>query len=76
MPAVHIHDLPLEAIAALEQRAAKNERSLEVEIRLLLLEIASQEPSTEPLQPLRLNFSPAPQGTTWPRKEIYGDDGR
>lgn len=76
MPAVHIRDLPSEVIAALKRRAAQNERSLEGELRLLLTEIARQEPAPRPLPPLRLNLSPESPASSWRREEIYDDDGR
>jgi hypothetical protein len=78
MPAIQIRDVPPEVIAALKQRAARHERSLEGELRYILSAIARQEPASLPLPPLRLNLSESgPSNTsTWRREEIYDDDGR
>jgi plasmid stability protein len=78
MPAIQIRDVPAEVITALKRRAARNERSLEGELRFLLAAIAREEPSAVPLPPLQLKLAPAPSSATatWSREEIYGDDGR
>jgi plasmid stability protein len=76
MPAVQIRDVPPEVIAALKRRAARHERSLEGELRYLLVVIAREEPPPPPLPPLHLKLSQASPPTTWSREEIYGDDGR
>jgi len=77
MPAIQIRDVSPEVIAALKRRAARNERSLEGELRYILAVIAREEPPSGPLPPIQLKFSQgAAQPTTWRREEIYGDDGR
>jgi len=76
MPAVQIRDVPSEVVAALKRRAARHERSLEGELRLILASIAREEPPSPPLPPLQLKLSQASPPTTWGRDEIYGDDER
>jgi plasmid stability protein len=77
MPAIQIRDVSPEVIAALKRRAARNERSLEGELRYLLGAIAREEPPPGPLPPIQLKLSRgAALPTTWRREEIYGDDGR
>lgn len=74
MPDIQIRDVPSEVIAALNQRAARHERSLEGELRYLLATIASEE--LPPLQPLQLKLSQASPPTTWRREEMYGEEDR
>jgi plasmid stability protein len=76
MPAVQIRDVSPEVIAALKRRAARNERSLEGELRHILAVIAREEPSSSPLPPLSLRLSQASPPSTWRREDIYGDEGR
>ena len=76
MPAVQIRDVSPEVIAALKRRAARNERSLEGELRHILAAIAREEPPPLPLPPVELKLSSASPATTWRREEMYGDDGR
>jgi plasmid stability protein len=75
MPAVQIRKVSPEVIAALKRRAARNERSLEGELRHILAAIAWEEPPLPPLPPIELNLSRASSATTWRREEIYGDLG-
>jgi len=76
MPALQIRDVPPEVIGALKRRAARNERSLEGELRHILAIVAREEPPPPPLPPLQLKMSKASPPTSWPREEIYGNDGR
>jgi plasmid stability protein len=76
MPAVQIREISPEVIAALKRRAARNERSLEGELRHILSMVAREEPPPPPLAPLHLKLSQASPPTSWRRDEIYGDDGR
>lgn len=76
MPAVHIRNLPSEALSALKRRAARHERSLQKELRQILVEIAREELERAPLPPLELHLAEAGGESTWSRTEIYGDDGR
>ncbi len=76
MPAIHIRDVPDEVLKALKNRARRRERSLQGELRHILVSVAQSEPSREPLPPLRLHFSDASPTATWSREDIYGDNGR
>lgn len=76
MSAIHVRDLPEEVVAALKRRAARNHRSLQKELRSILASIAEQEPSAEPLAPIRLKLSKATDDAQWRRENIYGDEGR
>jgi len=76
MPAVHIRDVPEDVLEALKRRAARHERSLQRELRHLLVAIAEEEPSGEPLPPIELKLSDAAPTSRWRREEIYEDDGR
>lgn len=77
MPAIHIRDLPEEVVDALKRRAAANHRSLQGELRHLLIELSREAPPAAEVPPLKLNLSSSGvTETTWSREEIYRDDGR
>ena len=75
MRAIHIREVPDEVVDALKRRAARNERSLQGELRHILRDVASNEPKPAP-QPLDLTFSQENPQSSWSREEIYGDDER
>ncbi len=76
MPALHIRDIPEEVVEALKRRAAENDRSLQKELRHILISLVRESPPLEPLPPLKLNLSSARTDADWSRDEIYQDDGR
>lgn len=77
MGSVLIRNVPADTLATLRALARRNARSLQGELRELLVRVAQQELAARPLEPIRLNFSKvAPVGGTWSREEIYRDDGR
>ena len=76
MAAVKIQDLSPEVIAALERRAARHERSLENELRDVLIHLAIAEPPIPPLPPIELKLASGWGTGDWRREEIYGDNGR
>jgi plasmid stability protein len=76
MAAVHIRDLPREVLEALKRRAARNNRSLQQELKRILSSLAEEEIPKPPLPPIQLKMSDAPTGSSWGREEIYRDDGR
>ena len=76
MGALHIRDIPPEVLDALKRRAARNERSLQGELRYILRKIAEAEPVAPP-RPLELHLATDARGkTSWSREEIYGSDAR
>jgi len=78
VPDVVIRGVPADVLNALEHRAARNNRSLHNELLQLLID-SPERRAKKTLPPLALNTaSPklANPDTTWPREEIYGDDGR
>jgi Antitoxin FitA-like, ribbon-helix-helix len=76
MPAVHIRDLPPDVLEALKRRARQNQRSLQGELRRILMKVAEADASLDPLPPLQLKLSQAAPRSSWSREEIYGADGR
>jgi plasmid stability protein len=77
MPAIHVRDVPPEVVAALKQRAARNDRSLEGEVRQILAAASREARVDALLPPLELIVaSNANPRSTFQRDEIYGDDGR
>jgi plasmid stability protein len=75
MGALHIRDVPEEVVEALKRRAERNHRSLQKELRYILLSVVRKEPAIE-LPPIKLKLSRATGRGKWGREEIYGDDGR
>ena len=76
MPAIHIRDVPEDVLAALKRRAIRHDRTLQKELRNILGSIAAEEKPPGPLPPVKLETSSVAGDTTWPREELYGDDGR
>lgn len=77
MPAIHIRDIPEDVLAALKRRAAKNSRSLQMEIRHHLIQLALEAPAPPPLPALSLEMSELSDSEpSWSREEIYDDHDR
>ncbi len=77
MPALHIRNVDDAVITAIKERASKNHRSLEGELRQILTEAARGQPVTHKQRTeLMLRIVSVPQESTVGREEIYGDDGR
>lgn len=77
MPAIHVREVPPEVVAALKQRAARNDRSLEGEVRQILAAAAREARAAALTPPLELIVAPSVDPrSTFQRDEIYGDDGR
>ena len=73
MPAIHIRDIPDGVLEALKRRAAANHRSLQKELRQILV-LAAQAPAGLPRN-LTLKLVQAPAvASNWGRDEIYQDD--
>jgi plasmid stability protein len=76
MPAIHIRDVPDATVAALKERARRNGRSMQRELREILDAAAAEPPAEAAQQPLQLVTVRTSGTATWRREEIYGDDGR
>lgn len=76
MPAIHIRDVPDATVAAIKERARRNGRSMQRELREILDAAAAEPPAEAARQPLRLVTARTSGTSTWRREEIYGDDGR
>lgn len=74
MPAIHIRDIPEDVLVALKKRAARNSRSLQMEIRHSLIMMARETPEVAPFPPIELRMSTQANGeSSWSRDEIYED---
>lgn len=60
--------------AALRERAVSNGHSLEEEIEMILRAAGEAQPA--PLPPIQLVTVKTSGRSTWPREEIYDDEGR
>ena len=81
MPALHVRNVPEETVALLKERAARHGRSLEAELRELLIEAGDNPPPRVDLSwETRLVLSDAPPPTReWSRADAYSEelvDGR
>lgn len=64
-----------ELVAILRERARRNGRSLQQELRVILA-AAENDPGRDPLPPVRLTTVRTAGTSVWSREEIYGDEGR
>ena len=62
-------------VMALRERARRNGRSLQQEVRSILA-AAEADGSTAALPPIRLKTVRTTANSRWSRAEIYGDEGR
>ena len=62
-------------VRILRDRARRHGRSLQQELRAIL-DAAENDPVPAPLPPIRLTTVRTAGSSTWPREEIYGDEGR
>lgn len=76
MPAVHVRDVPEPVLAALRERAAEHQHSMQQELRLILADAAARPASPPPVEPLHLVTVRTRGTATWSRDEIYDDTGR
>ena len=70
-----MRNLDPSVVDALKRRAARNERSLEGELRVLLSRIASED-AEDKRPPFRLHLSKGSNGKPWRREDWYGPDDR
>ena len=68
-------DDTLELVTILRERARRNGRSLQQELRVILA-AAENDPGRDPLPPIRLTTVRTAGTSVWSREEIYGDEGR
>jgi antitoxin (DNA-binding transcriptional repressor) of toxin-antitoxin stability system len=64
-----------ELVTVLRERARRNGRSLQEELRVILA-AAENDPGRDPLPPIRLTSVRTAGTSVWSREEIYGDEGR
>ena len=76
MKSILIRNLPEAVVSALKKRAAENNRSLQKELRHLLITVA-QETAQKSTEEFELVLAKGvTTDITWSRDEIYGDDAR
>jgi plasmid stability protein len=76
VPAVSIRSLDDAVIEALKRRAARNNRSLEGELREILQQAAASPSPRGRRRRLRLNTVEVGGAATFRREDVYGDEGR
>jgi len=62
-------------VRVLREHAKRHGRSLQQELHAIL-DAAENGPGPEELPPIRLAMVRTAGSSTWPREEIYGDEGR
>lgn len=78
MKSLHIRDVDEATVSALKRRAARHHRSLQMELRHILVDAAAVAPADGNVAPgfdLRTVRTGQRRGT-WSRESIYDDDGR
>lgn len=78
MKSLHIRNLEEETLEGLKARARRHRRSLQKEVEVLLSDAVRMGVGMDqrsPLDDLHTVHTGIRKGT-WPREEIYGDDGR
>lgn len=76
MPAIHVRDVPEPVLAALRERAAQHQHSMQQELRQILVAAASEPLTGKAVEPLELTTVRTPGTSTWSRTEIYDDAER
>ncbi len=77
MPALHIRRIDDAVVAALKQRAARNHRSLEAELRCILRDVAfGDAASTSGRRTLRLTTVDVNPASDFSRADLYDDADR
>ena len=76
MPGIHVRDLSEETMRALKRRARAHHRSVQGEVREILVEAARAAPPEGGYGPIRLHHVDVGGDRPWEREDIYGDEGR
>jgi hypothetical protein len=76
MKSVHVRDVPLETLEALRRLARANRRSLQGELRDILVRAARQAPPASESGELDLVTVRTGHNSNMRREGIYGDPGR
>ena len=76
MPGIHVRDLTDDTMQALKRRARAHHRSVQGEVRAILVEAARASPPAGGYPPIRLKHVAVGSGRPWTRDDIYGDDDR
>ena len=76
MSGIHVRDLSEETMRALKRRARAHHRSVQGEVRKILVEAALAAPPEGGYPPIRLSHVDIGSERPWTREDIYGDDGR
>ncbi len=76
MPGIHVRDLSDETMRALKRRALAHHRSVQGEVREILVEAARAAPPEGGYPPIQLCHVDIGVDRLWTREDIYGDDGR
>jgi plasmid stability protein len=71
MPALHIRDVPDEAVAAIKERAARNGRSMQKELREGILKLAAEPLPKRRRGPLNIVTVNTGHAEPWDRADIY-----
>lgn len=74
MPALHVRDLDDAVLAALKERAARNRRSLQGEVRIILEDAAGRSARAPIRRRLRLRTVSVGRPRAYTRDVIYEDD--
>ena len=76
MGAIHVRNVPDHVLAAIKRRARSHDRSMQKELLAILEQAAGESPEPTQWAPIQLVAVAVGGDSTWPRDEIYGDDGR
>lgn len=76
MPAIHVRDVPEPVMAALRERAARHQHSMQQELHQILAAAAAEPLAAQAVEPLVLTTVHTKGTSTWGRGEIYDDTER
>ena len=76
MLGIHVRELSEQTMRALKRRAQAHHRSVQGEVREILVEAARTAPPEGEYPPIGLHHVDIGSERPWTREDIYGDDGR